>query len=102
MHQLSRAAHHKLVGFLVYHEAIGEGIDCLRKATERNPNFAQARFSLQNALEAAGRIDETTACYKKEIELNPQSAIAHSSLGSLLLKHKKQDEAIACYRKAIE
>ncbi len=73
-----------------------------RKATEINPDFAEAYSNLGNILRDLGNLQDAEFSYHKAIELKPDFADAHSNLGNILRDLGKLQDAEFSYRKATE
>ncbi len=96
----------------LYHYNLGNALDDLgrldeaatayRRATDLNPDFAEAHFNLGFAFQNHRKFDEAIAAFRRAIEVRPDYAEAHSNLGVALQGQGKLDEAIAAYRRAIE
>ena len=78
----------------------GDAIEKLRKATEIDPDNAQAWCLLAGMHNEAGS-DEAVACYEKAAKLNPKYYLAYRGLGNYYLKKKDYSLAESYYTKAI-
>ena len=72
-----------------------------RHALAVTENNYFAHFSLGDALQKQGRIDEAVRQFQQSIRLNPRYADPHNSLGIALDKQGRIDEAIRQYQEAI-
>ncbi len=63
---------------------VDEAIRELRRATELNPENADAHFNLAVIVGPRNRIDEAIVHLRKAIEINPRHAEAHRNLGVAL------------------
>jgi TolB-like protein/tetratricopeptide (TPR) repeat protein len=73
-----------------------------RKALELDPELAEARVLLANALQKDWHWAEAEAEYRRAIELSPNDATAHSGLADWLLCQGRIEEALASARRAQE
>jgi TolB-like protein/tetratricopeptide (TPR) repeat protein len=73
-----------------------------RKALELDPELAEARALLANALQKDWHWAEAEAEYRRAIELSPSDANAHSGLADWLLCQGRTQEALASARRAQE
>jgi Flp pilus assembly protein TadD len=73
-----------------------------RKALELDPELAEARVLLADALQKDWHWAEAEAEYKRAIELSPSDAVAHAGLASWLLCQGRTEEARASARRAQE
>ncbi len=80
---------------------LDEGIAQYRKALEIDPQFADARYNLGNALARGGRLAEATAEYEKTLEIAPDFAKARCNLGGALCRQGRIAEAIAQWSEVI-
>jgi TolB-like protein/Tfp pilus assembly protein PilF len=77
-------------------------IDAARKALELDPELAEARVLLGNALRADWHWSEAEAEYRRAIELSPSDAGAHAGLAFWLMCQGRGEEAVAWARRAQE
>jgi len=77
-----------------------EAEDKLRKATELDPDNAQAWCLLGGIYNESGS-EQAVACYEKAIKLNPKYYLAYRGLGNYYLKKKDYSLAESYYTKAI-
>lgn len=73
-----------------------------RKATEIDPDSAEAFFKLGNVMNRRGLLADAEACYRKAIAIAPDYFKALYNLGNMLKRQSRLPEAEACYRRAIE
>ena len=73
-----------------------------RKALELDPELAEARAELGDALQKNWRWAEAEAEYKQAIELSPNNAAAHGGLAQWLLCQGRTEDALASARRAQE
>jgi TolB-like protein/tetratricopeptide (TPR) repeat protein len=73
-----------------------------RKALELDPELAEARALLANALQKDWQWGEAESEYRRAIELSPSDATAHSGLADWLLCQGRTEEALASARRAQE
>ncbi|KKM67514.1 hypothetical protein LCGC14_1470380, partial [marine sediment metagenome] len=79
-----------------------EAIEKYKKATELNPEYADAYINWGISLAGLGKREEAIEKYKKATELNPEYALAYSNWGISLAGLGRHEEAIEKYQKAIE
>ena len=72
----------------------------LLKLTEMQPDNADARFNLGNALFNKGEYAPAAEAYREAIRLNPNLAHAHYNLGMTLLRLNDQGAADKQFREA--
>jgi tetratricopeptide (TPR) repeat protein len=100
------AATYSALGLVFYGEPPGETrpkvIAAARKALELDPELAEARVLLANALQKDWHWAEAEAEYRRAIELSPNDAGAHSGLADWLLCQGRTVEALASARRAQE
>jgi protein O-GlcNAc transferase len=77
------------------------GVECIQRALEHRPDWAEAHYNLGNAWRIRGKLDEAVACYQRALELKPDFAEAHNNLGIVFKDQGKLDEAAACYQRAL-
>ena len=87
------------------------GIECLRKAIELDPKFAEA-YSYIAAIRTAGylhgeggddyNLKTALEAAEKAVELNPHSPVAHTRLGWVRTVGLEYDAAEASFREAME
>jgi TolB-like protein/Flp pilus assembly protein TadD len=92
---------------LVFHgappgETRPEVVANARKALELDPELAEARALLANALQKDWHWPEAEAEYRRAIELSPSDANAHSGLADWLFCQGRIEEALASARRAQE
>jgi tetratricopeptide (TPR) repeat protein len=83
------------------HGKANEAIESLQKATEIDPDNAQA-WSLLGGIYNETNSDKAVPCYEKAIELNKRYYLAYRGLGNYYLKKKDYSLAEAYYNKAID
>jgi TolB-like protein/tetratricopeptide (TPR) repeat protein len=100
------AATYSALGLVFYGEPPGETrpktLVAARKALELDPELADARVLLANALQKDWHWAEAEAEYRRAIELSPSDAAAHSGLADWLLCQGRTEEALASARRAQE
>ncbi len=74
----------------------------LRKATEFQPNYADAHYNLGTALFQKGRIDEAIAEFQRTLSIRPTDSGAHTSLGNALVQKGSLRDAIDHYQTALD
>jgi tetratricopeptide (TPR) repeat protein len=89
---------------------VNDAIACFRKATELDPDGADAHYKLGNAL--ASKIDEkignpqlleeAIAELNRAITLKPKNAAYRGALGNVLLEEGSFDRALICTRAALD
>ena len=77
-------------------------IDAAREALELDPQLAEARVLLANALQKDWHWSEAETEYRRAIELSPSDAGAHLGLADWLLCQGRTEEALAWARRAQE
>jgi TolB-like protein/Flp pilus assembly protein TadD len=73
-----------------------------RKALELDPELAEARALLANALQKDWHWSEAETEYRRAIELSPSDAAAHGGLADWLVCQGRTEEALASARRAQE
>ena len=100
------AATYSALGLVFYGEPPGETrpkvIAAARKALELDPELAEARVLLANALQKDWHWAEAEVEYRRAIELSPNDAAAQAGLADWLLCQGRTDEALASARRAQE
>jgi TolB-like protein/Flp pilus assembly protein TadD len=100
------AATYSGLGLVFYGEPPSETrpkvIAAARKALELDPELAEARAQLANALQKDWHWAEAEAEYRRAIELSPSNASAHAGLADWLLCQGRTEEALASARRAQE
>jgi pentatricopeptide repeat protein len=100
------AATYSTLGLVFYGEPPGETrpkvLVAARKALELDPELAEARALLANALQKDWHWAEAEAEYRRAIELSPSDAAAHAGLADWLLCWGRIEEALASARRAQE
>jgi TolB-like protein/Flp pilus assembly protein TadD len=100
------AATYSAVGQVFYGEPPSETrrktLVAARKALELDPELAEARALLANALQKDWHWVEAEAEYRRAIELSPSDAAAHAGLADWLLCQGRTEEALASARRAQE
>ncbi len=100
------AATYSALGLVFYGEPPGETrpkvIAAARKALELDPELAEARVLLANALQKDWHWAEAEVEYRRAIELSPNDAAARAGLADWLLCQGRTDEALASARRAQE
>jgi TolB-like protein/Tfp pilus assembly protein PilF len=100
------AATYTALGLVFYGEPPSEtrpkALVAARKALELDPELAEARAVLANALQKDWHWAEAEAEYRRAIELSPSNAAAHSGLADWLLCQGRTEEALASARRAQE
>ena len=77
-------------------------IKAARKALELDPQLAEARVLLANALQRDWHWEEAETEFRRAIELSPSDAGAHAGLAYWLVCQGRSDEALAWARRAQE
>jgi TolB-like protein/tetratricopeptide (TPR) repeat protein len=100
------AATYSALGLVFYGEPPGETrpktVVAARKALELEPELAEARALLANALQKDWHWAEAELEYRRAIELRPSDAAAHAGLADWLLCQGRIEEALASARRAQE
>ena len=100
------AATYSALGLVFYGEPPGETrpkvLAAARKALELDPELAEARAELGDALQKDWHWAEAEAEYRQAIELSPNNAAAHGGLAQWLLCQGRTEEALASARRAQE
>ena len=100
------AATYAALGLVFYGEPPGETrpktVVAARKALELDPELAEARVLLADALQRDWHWAEAEAEFMRAIELSPSNAGAHSGLADWLLCQGRIEEALASARRAQE
>jgi TolB-like protein/Flp pilus assembly protein TadD len=100
------AATHAALGLVFYGEPPSETrpktVVAARKALELDPELAEARVLLADALQRDWHWSEAEAEFRRAIELSPSNAGAHSGLADWLLCQGRIEEALASARRAQE
>lgn len=78
-----------------------EAIKCLHKATELQPDYAEAHANLGVTLEKCGRLTDALTSYREAIRLRPDHADAYFNAGNVLKEMGQPDEAVQHYRAAL-
>jgi|HubBroStandDraft_1064217.scaffolds.fasta_scaffold07408_5 tetratricopeptide (TPR) repeat protein len=79
----------------------GEAVSFYETATAEKHDFAEAHYSLGNALTRLGRIAAAAAAYRRAATHRPDLLPAHNNLGNALLSLERWDEAAEAYRGAL-
>jgi tetratricopeptide (TPR) repeat protein len=82
------------------HGKVNDAIESLQKATEIDPDNAQA-WSLLGGIYNETNSDKAIACYQKAIKLNARYYLAYRGLGNYYLKKKNYSLAEGYYSNAI-
>jgi TolB-like protein/Flp pilus assembly protein TadD len=100
------AATYTALGLVFYGEPPGETrpkvIAAARKALELDPELAEARVLLANALQKDWHWAEAEVEYRRAINLSPNDAAAQAGLADWLLCQGRTEEALASARRAQE
>jgi len=100
------AATYNALGLVFYGEPPGETrpkvVVAARKALELDPELAEARGLLANALQKDWHWAEAEVEYRRAIELSPNDAAARSGLADWLFCQGRTEEALASARRAQE
>ena len=100
------AATYSALGLVFYGERPSETrpktLAAARKALELDPELAEARALLANALQKDWHWAEAEAEYRRATELSPSDAAAHAGLADWLLCQGRTEEALASARRAQE
>lgn len=100
------ASTYTALGLVFYGEPPSEtrpkALVAARKALELDPELAEARAVLANALQKDWHWVEAESEYRRAIELSPSDAAAHSGLADWLLCQGRTEEALASARRAQE
>jgi TolB-like protein/tetratricopeptide (TPR) repeat protein len=100
------AATYSDLGLVFYGEPPGETrpkmLVAARKALELDPELAEARVLLADALQRDWHWAEAEAEYRQAINLSPSDASAHAGLADWLLCRGRTEEALASARRALE
>jgi TolB-like protein/tetratricopeptide (TPR) repeat protein len=98
------ASTYEALGLVFYGEPPGETrsrtLVAARKALELDPELAEARALLANALQKDWRWAEAEVEYRRAVELSPNDAAAHAGLADWLLCQGRTEEALASARRA--
>ncbi|MGV7206790.1 tetratricopeptide repeat protein [Oxalobacteraceae bacterium A2-2] len=78
-----------------------DALEALQRLVQLAPHDAEAHTHLGDALQNAGRVQDSLASYLRAIELAPRHAPAHCNLGSALDALGRRAEAQESYRRAI-
>jgi tetratricopeptide (TPR) repeat protein len=81
---------------------IEASLQAKRKATEMQPDDAEAHNNLGNSLREHGRLTEAEGSLRKALELKPDYAEAYNNLGMTLYGQGRFSEAEICYRYALK
>lgn len=79
-----------------------EGVECLRRAVEVQPDLAEAWAHLSWQLTLLGQHDEALRCLDQVLRLQPSNAEARWRRGDRLVRLDRLDEAEAEYRAVLE
>ena len=79
-----------------------EAITLLTEATDSNPHYAEALYSLGVAYTNKGDLKAAERAYKRAIQADPRNVSAHNNLGRLYLDQKRYDEAIPLLTRAVQ
>lgn len=79
----------------------GDALDHLTRAVERDPDDADAQYSLGAALLAAGRPDAALPPLEAAVRLAPEDPEAHNNLANALLRTGRAEAAAVAYRRAL-
>ena len=72
-----------------------------KKATELNPNYAEAHNNMGNALKEQGKLEAATKAYQCALNINPNYAEACNNMGNALKDHGNLNAAIEQYQLAL-
>ena len=79
-----------------------EAEECLRKALEVDPDYAEAHFNLGYNLRKEGKFALAEKHLRRAIEIDPKYALAYAELGALLAGQKNRiREAVSYLRNAL-
>jgi tetratricopeptide (TPR) repeat protein len=81
--------------------AVGEAVDCQRRALQLRPDFLEALNNLGNALLSRGSFAEAMDAYQRALRLRPDYPEALNNLGAAQRQLGRLDEAIASCRHAL-
>jgi len=79
-----------------------DATDQLRRATELQPEHADAWHHLGEALATEGRMDEAGEAFRRAVELNPADQVALSHLGHTAAATGREEEAVGYLSQAAE
>jgi len=77
-----------------------EALAAARSLVEREPESADARILIADALYRRGDFEESEAAYRKAVEIDPNAAGAHFGVGRILRTQGKYGEAAGFFHKA--
>jgi tetratricopeptide (TPR) repeat protein len=86
---------------LVQTGKLDEGLACLQRVVDSEPDDGAVHFNLANGLFQKERFDEAIVHYRKAIELRPDNPNVHNNLGYALARQGKWDEAVREYQEAL-
>jgi tetratricopeptide (TPR) repeat protein len=69
---------------------------------ELRPDYADANYSLGNALQQKGELEDAMAHYDKALQVAPDLIEAQLNLGNLLMQKKRERDAIVHYQQALK
>jgi len=78
-----------------------EAISEYHQALKLNPDDADTRYNLANALYRKGLLDEAISQYQESLKLNPNDASGHNNLGIVLFQKGRRPEAITQFQEAL-
>jgi tetratricopeptide (TPR) repeat protein len=81
---------------------VNDAVAAFRRALRYQPDSAEARSNLGNALRTQGNLEEAVTQLERAIALAPDYPEAHQNLGVVFARQRRHDEAIAQFRRAIE
>lgn len=99
--QPSATAQNNLGLALTSLKKLGAAIQALRRATELDPDRADAWANLANALRRVERNEEAVAAYRRALAIDGERPGTHSSLGATLGDLELFEEAFASHQTAI-
>ena len=82
-------------------ESLEAALEHFRKAIKIQPRFAEAHFSIGNALYRQGKVDDAIASFRQAIASDPKHARACNNLASLLGTKGEKDEPMRLYTQAV-
>ncbi len=82
-------------------ESLQKALGHFQAAVQLQPRFAEAHFSIGNALYRQQKVDEAIASFRRAIESDPRHARAYNNLASLLGTKGEKEEPLRLYTQAV-
>ncbi|MES9991869.1 MAG: tetratricopeptide repeat protein [Candidatus Thiodiazotropha sp.] len=79
-----------------------DALICFKKASEIDPDLAEAYYKRANMSYTNGDSDEAVKYFKIALQINPNHTTALFNLGNTYMEKKQNPEALDCFKKALE